>query len=156
MQVELLQPVPVDAGEVSLNDQWDQNLGYGVGVILNIPLFNRWTNISNVQRAKIQKDNADLDIQVARDNLKIDIQNALASARAARSNYEAAMRTLEASRASFDQVRAAYEVGGSNGFELSQARTNFTNAQRSVSSSKYNYLFRVKVLDFYLGRKLNF
>jgi outer membrane protein len=156
VDVEIEQSVPTGTSEVPLVDQWDQNLGYGVGVNLNIPIFNRWTNMSNVQRAKIQKDNADLDIQAARDNLKIDIQNALASARAARSNFEAAKRTLDATRASFDQIREAYEVGGSNAFELSQARTNFNNAQRSVSSSKYNYVFRVKVLDFYLGRNLNF
>lgn len=154
--VELLQFVPTSDGTIPLQDQWDQNLGYGVGLNLSVPLFNRWTARSSIQRAKIEKESADLRLEQARDNLKLDIQNALASARAAYSNYQAAQRTLQLSQTAFENSSNSYEVGAVNVFDLNQARLNFDNAQRSVLSSKYNYIFRIKVLDFYLGRKINF
>lgn len=156
VNVEIEQQVPVSFEDVSLVDQYDQNLGYGVGLNLNIPLFNRWSNKANVQRAKIQEDQAQLDTDIAKDNLKIDIQNALASARAARTNYDAALKTATLTEAVFENNSSAYDVGGVSIFELNQSQLNYDNAQRSVLTSKYNYIFRLKVLDFYLGRNLNF
>jgi len=153
---EIARLIPTNGKKIGLIDQWDQNLGYGVGLNLSVPIFSRWANTANVQRAKIQDENADIEITRATDNLKMDIQNALASARAARANFEAASRTLDLSKNAFENNSKAYDIGSTNSFELNQSRINFENAQRSVVSSKYNYLFRIKVLDFYLGRKINF
>ena len=52
---------------------------------------------------------------------------------------------------SFDYAKERYEVGLMNVFDFNQAQTLLVNAQSEVLRTKYDYLFRTKILEFYFG-----
>ncbi|MEN9488672.1 MAG: hypothetical protein RL494_937, partial [Bacteroidota bacterium] len=65
--------------------------------------------------------------------------------------YEAAVSTVEAREKSFNYAKERYEVGLMNVFDFNQAQTLFVNAQSDVLRTKYDYIFRTKILEFYFG-----
>ena len=69
--------------------------------------------------------------------------------------YEAAEKTLEARRLAYDYSKERYEVGLMNAFEFSQTQSRVDNAEADVIRTKYDYIFRIKVLEFYFGIPLS-
>ena len=154
--LEVLQPVPGEGSRIPVSDQWDQNLGYGVGLTLSIPIFNRRFVRSNVERSQINIEQAELDLEIAKDQLKQDVENAFVAAKNAEKAWLAAQKSLEASEAAFYNTQKKFNVGNATNLELSTARLNYENAQRDNITAKYTYIFNVKVLDFYIGKELTF
>jgi outer membrane protein len=87
--------------------------------------------------------------------LKTDVQNAIASARAAKKQYDAAVKSFEAQKAAFDALEKRFQIGSANSFEFTQSKNNVDTAERDVTVAKYDYLFRLKIVEFYEGKKLS-
>ncbi|MEO1263400.1 MAG: TolC family protein [Bacteroidota bacterium] len=134
--------------------QLDDNLGKNVGVSLSIPFYNNHRNRIAVERAKVNILNAKLQADLTKQQLKIDIQNALASARAGYRSMKAANKTVEAATAAFENAEKQYELGAINTFQYTTARNNLDIAEIDMTVAKYDYLFRLKIIDFYLGKAL--
>lgn len=135
--------------------QLDENVSYGVGFGLNIPIYNRYQNKGNVERAKIGIESARLSTEQLKENLKINIQQALADARAAKRAYIAAQKNNKAQSAAFNNAQKRFDLGAINTYDYNNALTTKENADINLLIAKYDYLFRVKVIDFYLGKPLN-
>lgn len=135
-------------------DQIDQNFGQGVGLSVSIPIFSNGRNSANVQRAEIGTKTALVRSEQAKQQLRNDIQQALMAARAAKRSYEAAKLSYEAAKAAFDNAQKRFDLGAINAFEYNTARNTLDMAQNELTSSKYDYIFRLKILDFYLGKEL--
>ena len=88
--------------------------------------------------------------------LKSDIQSAIANSKAGRLSHEAAKLAYEAAKAAFDNAEKRYQLGTINSFDFANARTNLDSAQIEVIRSKYDYIFRLKIVDFYIGKDLSF
>ncbi len=136
-------------------DQLDQNFGQSLGLSLNVPIYNNGRNQINVERAKVGILNAKLQSDLTKQQLKVDVQNAIASAKAAKKSYDAANRTVEAANAAFQNAQKQYELGAINTFQFTTARNNLDIAEIDATVSKYDYIFRMKIIDFYLGKELN-
>jgi outer membrane protein len=130
------------------------NLGQNLGVSLNIPIYDRGFTRIAVERARLNVMSQQLQNQRITQQLKSDIQNALANAKATKKQWEASEKTYEAAKAAFDNADKKYSVGSANSFEQTTARNNMDNAERDVIIAKYDYLFRLKIVDFYQGRKI--
>ena len=100
--------------------------------------------------------NAQLQENQTRQQLKNDIQTAIANARSARKQLDAAQRTHEAMQAAFANTEKRHSLGAANTLELTTAKTNFDNAENDLITARYDYLFRLKILDFYQGKELRF
>jgi len=137
-------------------DQLDQNFGQNFGISINVPIYSRGTNRINLERAKLNTLNARVSLQQAKQQLRSDVINALTNARAAKRNYEAAQVSLEAAQAAFDNAEKRYRLGAINAYDYLLARNNLDIAQDEAIAAKYEYVFRLKVLDFYMGRELKF
>lgn len=135
-------------------DQLDQNLSYGFGVGLNIPIYNRGTTKNSIQRAKLNAINAQLNYDQNIETLKITVQQALADARAAKKKLEASEKSLEAQRLAFENTNKRLEIGAANTFEWENQKTQMENAEINRLIDKYDYLFKIKILEFYLGKPL--
>lgn len=135
-------------------DQLDQNFGQGVGLSVSIPIFSNGRNSANVQRAQIGTKTAMVRSEQAKQQLRNDIQQALAAARAAKRSYEAAKLSYEAARAAFDNAQKRFDLGAINAFEYNTARNTLDMTENELTATKYDYIFRLKVLDFYLGKEL--
>jgi len=118
---------------------------------LNIPIFNGWSTRNNVMRSKISLEKAKLQLEQDKLALESTIQQAYVNVNTFEKAYEAAVKTLEARRLSYEYAKDRYDVGLMNAFEYSQAQARLENAQADVIRTKYNYIFRLKILEFYFG-----
>lgn len=149
----VLQPnfSPVLGGPLSVWEQFDNNKGQNFGVQMNIPIFNGFATRNNVQRSKVAFERAKLNYDQQNLDLERNVYTAFTDTKAAKESYEAALQTLEARTLSFNYAKDRYEVGLMNVFDFNQAQTLLVNAQSEVLRTKYDYIFRTKILEFYFG-----
>ena len=135
-------------------EQLDNQKSHALTLSLNVPIFSRFQNKAAVSRSRIQEENAQLNFTQAKLDLESNIQRAYTDAQAAFKTYEAAKASLSAQKLAFGNAQERYNIGVMNAFELEQARVRLLNAQSSLINAKYDFVFKTKVLDFYMGKPL--
>jgi outer membrane protein len=136
-------------------DQIDQNFGQTIGLSLNVPIYSNGRNRLALERARLGVLNAQLQGNQARQTLKNDIQAAIANVRAAGQQLKAARKAAAASQLAFTNTEKRYQVGAVSTLQLTLAKTNLATAENDLITARYNYLFRLKILDFYEGKPLS-
>jgi len=142
---------PVYAGPLPVLDQFSNNKGHNFGLNLQIPIFNGFATKNNVERSKIALERAKIAETQASQDLERNVYTAITNAKGALNSYESAMSALEARKEAFNYAKEKFAVGMMNAFEFSQAQTLYVNAQSEVLRTKYDYIFKVKVVEFYFG-----
>ena len=135
----------------TFKQQMQDNFSKYVGFSLSVPLFNRLSTRNRVRTARLQRDNYALQLDDAKKTLYKEIQQAWYNAAAAISRYHSSRTATEASDEAFRLTRKKYECGQANAVEYNEAKQNLVKAQGDELQAKYEYLFRVKILDFYQG-----
>lgn len=125
--------------------------GTAVGFQLNVPIFNRFNVRSNVLRSKINVEQSKLQLDQVSLDLESNVYQAYNDAKNSKKFYEAAVKTAEARRLAFEYAKERYDVGLSNAFDFNQSRIAYENAQSDIVRTKFNYIFSLKVLEFYFG-----
>lgn len=148
------QPVPILSNNPYFN-QLDENLSYGFGFSLNYPIYNNYTNKLGVERAKLNTMNAQTQREQAKDGLKTVVQQALADAKAAKRKLNASEKSVNAQSASFNNAEKKFNAGTINTFEYVSIKNALLEAEVNAVLSKYEFLFAIKVLDFYMGKPIN-
>jgi outer membrane protein len=143
--------VPILGNPDSVFNQFDQNKGQNFGVSLNVPIFNGFAARNNVSRSKVALERSKIALEQQNLDLERTVYTAYTDTKGALKSYEAAVSTLEARQESFTYAKERYEVGLMNVFDFNQAQTLFVNAQSEVLRTKYDYIFRTKILEFYFG-----
>jgi len=141
-------PVTVANG---FGKQLEDNIGYNVGLSLSIPVFNGFQVKSGVNRAKINKQQSELQLLNQKIKLRESIERAYADAKAALDQYVSAEKSLNAQAESFKNAQESYNSGVMTSFDFDQVRNRLVNAQSSMVNAKYNFVFRTKLLEYYLG-----
>ena len=136
-------------------NQLDENLSYGFGVGLSYPIYSNYANKANIERSKLNTLNAINQSAQTTDALKTTIQQALADARASKRKLNASERSVEAQTASFNNADKRLDAGTINTFEYVSIKNALFEAQVNEVLAKYEYLFAMKVLDFYMGKPIN-
>lgn len=134
--------------------QLDQNFGQSVGISLQVPIFNGLRSKMNTERAQLDVLNTKLNNDLAKQQLKTDVQRAVADVRAARKAYEAADKALQAATAAYNNAQRRFDLGAVNTFELTSSQNAKDRAEIERTRAKFQYLFNLKVVDFYLGKEL--
>ncbi len=134
--------------------QWNNNFGQGVGVTLSIPVFNNWMVRNYISQSKLNLLNAQYNLDLEKQTLKKDVETAYTDAIASKDKYAAALKSETATESSFRYAEQKYNAGTINSLEYITAKNNFVTAKSNVLQSKYEYIFRLKVLDFYQGKPL--
>jgi len=132
-------------------DQLDNNLGEFVGLSLSIPVFSRGQVKSNVNRAKINQNISQVNLDDSKRALRESVERAYINAKATLKEYEAAEKSVKAQEQSFTFAQERYNLGATNSFDFEQVRNRLVNAQSSLIRAKYNFVFRTKLLEFYYG-----
>lgn len=125
--------------------------GISYGAQLNIPIFNGWSTRNNVDRSKISLEKSKLQFEQDKLILETTIQQAYVDVTTFLKAYEAAEKTLEARRLAYEYSKERFDVGLMNSFDFSQAQSRVDNAEADVVRTKYDYIFRLKILEFYFG-----
>lgn len=140
--------------EATFFNQLNDQKSHGFNVNVNIPIFSRFSNKTNVAKSKIQEENSKLNLEQAKLNLESNIQRSFTDAQAALKTYEAAKKSLAAQEMALQNSQDRYDLGSVSTYDLEQVRIRLINAKASLINAKYDFVFKTKVLDFYLGKSL--
>jgi len=135
-------------------DQYNNNVNKSIGFYLTVPIFNRFQVKSSIDKAKIQKLNAELTVESTKLTIQKNIQQAYADANAALKKYVASKKAQDAMQESFNYTEQKFNVGMINTTDYNTAKNKLIKAESDVLSAKYEYVFKTKVLDFYQGKPL--
>lgn len=136
------------------NTQLESNLNKYLSFQLNIPIFNGFQNKSNIARAKINIDYATLSLQQSKTQLLKTIQQAHTDAVAALKKYSVSERVVIASLESYKYAEQKYNEGLLNSFDYNTSKNKLAKAKSDLLQAKYDYVFKMKILDFYQGKPI--
>ena len=142
---------PVEVSADPFVDQLSQNDGIGYGFNLNIPILNGFNTKGNVQRNKVNLERSKFQLEQAELDLESTVYQAYVDAKGALKSYEAAVLALESQQLAYDYAKERYDVGLTNAFDFSQSKLRFDNSKIELNRAKYDYIFKLKVLELYFG-----
>ncbi|MEN8787955.1 MAG: TolC family protein [Flavobacteriaceae bacterium] len=142
---------PVTGIVVPFENQLWTNDGVSFGGQVNIPVFNGNSTRNSIKRSKISLEKARVQFEQNKLDLETTINQAYVDVQSFGKAYEAAEKTLEARQTSLDYARERYEVGLMNAFDYGQAQARRDDAAADAIRTKYEYIFRIKILEFYFG-----
>ncbi|WP_018108222.1 TolC family protein [Bacteroides propionicifaciens] len=139
----------------NLGEQASDNLNKYIGFSLSVPIFNRFSTRNQVRNARLGLNNQLLQLENEKKILYKEIQQAWYNATAAETKHLSSQTALGASSESFLLIKEKYELGQSNNLEFNEAKVNLMKAESDNLQAKYEYLFRVKILNFYKGQMID-
>lgn len=142
---------PVLGKALPFFDQFSDNKGHSFGAQLSIPIFNGFSVRNNVERSKVSLERSKIALEQQDLDLQRNVFTAFADAKGALNAYESSVVALEARQGAYDYAKEKYAVGLMNSFDFNQSQTLLTNAQSEVLRTKYDYIFKIKILEFYFG-----
>jgi len=135
-------------------DQLKDNFRQQISLQLNIPIYNGNFTRTQIGNAVLAKRNTELQAKQVRNQLRQTIEQAYIDAKNAYQTYQARQEQVKALTNAFEVTEKRYQAGASNVVDYNIAKNNLDNAKSDLVRSKYDYLFRKKVLDFYMNKPL--
>lgn len=152
---KLVDPTGATIQQTNFLDQFTDNFGQQVGVSANIPIFNKGITRLQVEQSKINEELAKVALEQSKQDVLQNVQKAQFDAESNYGAYLAATQAEKSSSLALDFAEKSFAAGRTTIYDLNTARNNFANAQGSVAQAKYNYLFSIKLLNFYAGIPLS-
>lgn len=164
-QIMIIDNFPKDVGiptllpvleNQSYFSQMKNNWGIGIWLKLNIPIYNNYSTKMQIQKAQINEES----IKISKEKLEREITTktlkAYTEINIAIAKNEAAQKSYDAQNELFTVLSKQFEAGKINIYDYQKAKTDFENAQNRLLASKYELIFKSKILDFYLGKVITF
>ena len=139
-------------GNYPFGEQFKDNQTWGITLGLTIPIFNGWQVKTGVDNARLYLDNAKYQYDFTSKQLYKEIQQAYADAGGALKRYLASQRTVASALESFRYNEEKFNVGLINTVDYNASKNQLTQAQSDMLSAKYEFFFKVNVLEFYRGK----
>lgn len=152
--VSTLQSRIVNSERTPYRQQLENNFRNSIGLQIQIPIFNRYQVRASIANAKIQYNRSVLQAQIVRNQLRQTIEQAYADAKAAQKQFLANKVRVQALEESFRVVDQRFAAGAVNSLDYALAKNNLDIAQSDLVRAKFEYIFRMKILDFYAGKEL--
>jgi outer membrane protein len=151
--------VQVNQAKKTFGERWDgwgtqmnNNFRQSLGFSISVPINNGGSARFGYQRSKLDLKNAELTKTLADQTLKIDIYKAYYNASAALEKFNASKSTFDITKKSYDIAQKRYDVGLLNTFDLLISQNNMNRAQFDLAAAQFDYVFKMKVLEFYKGQ----
>lgn len=145
-----------DYKNLSVGDQWNNNSRHSLGVGLSIPIFNRLSTYSSVSRSKINLEIARLNLAQAQLDLQQNVEKAYSDASSSYKSYLASVKATESSREALRYATEKFEVGKINSFDYETAKNMLMKSQGDLLRAKFDYIFKVKLLEFYQTQEITY
>ncbi len=142
--------------DFTFTEQFDENLSKSLSLNLQIPVFNKWRTRNGMQRARLTNEQAEINTTQVRNQVRQSIETAYNNASAALKSFQASTRQVSALEQTFANVENRYNLGVVNFVDYQVASSNLFQARSDLTRAKYDYIFRLKILDFYQGKSLSF
>lgn len=132
--------------------QLSNNFGQNFGFSLNIPIFNGLSARTNVARTKLNIANQQLLLDQDKLNLKRDIYDAYQQALGAYEKYHASAKSVESAQKAFDYATKRYDIGVLQTIQWLNNQNTLAEAKINALIAQFDYVFKMKVLEFYKGQ----
>jgi outer membrane protein len=153
---EAIQATPTATREYPYFRQLGDNLSNFVGLRLNVPIINGWQTRTQISRAVVQRKLSELDAQNVRITLRQDIEQAYNNMLAAAASFASFKDQVASLELAFRATESRFNVGLLNSVDYNLAKVNLDRARANLVNTKYEYIFRTKILDFYQNKPLSF
>ena len=134
--------------------QLNQNFRQSIGLNLSVPIFNGGSLRTAYEKSKINIKNQELQQQLDDQKLKQDIYQAYNAAKVALEKFNASKKSLQTAERSFSFSQKRYDVGLLSTFELITNQNNLFRAKLEYTLDQFDYVFKMKVQEFYKGQGL--
>ena len=132
----------------------EDNFNQSLGIALSIPIFNRYATRNAVRQARLQVEARQFQLEETQKTLYKEIQQAYYNALAAQKQCISSDAALTASRTAFNLMQKKYENGKATATEYQESKTNLQKAETTALQSRYTFMFRRKILQFYQGNAI--
>lgn len=140
----------------TFSDQFSDNLSKFASVSISIPIFNGYQTRSNVQRALIAKKQAEITSTETRNSLRQRIETAHNDVLAAAKSYNASLKQVQAREEAYRTAQKRHELNAISNIDYQIAENSLFQAKSDLLRAKYDYIFKLKIIDFYQGKTLDF
>ena len=144
----------VNGADIAFSKQLKNNQRKGVGAQMNIPIFTRFANKIQIDNARLQVLNTELELENTKKLLRSDIETAQTSAIAALNRFNSNQKAVSSMKEAFRYSEEKFGVGLVNAVEYNTAKTKLAKSESDLLQAKYEFIFRTKILDFYRGLPL--
>jgi outer membrane protein len=138
--------------KISFGDQFKNNRYESIGLQLNIPILNYLTTRNSIKQAKINLQNAKVVSNASKNQLQQQVEQAWQNMDAAYGQYKGYLDQVKAYGESFRTAEIRFNNGVITSVDYVIAKNNYDRANTNLTASRYNYIFRTKILDYYQGR----
>lgn len=135
-------------------NQLNDNINRGLTLQASIPILNRFTARTNTDNARIQRIQAQNDVQRTRQNIYNAVALAITEYKIALANLKSADNQLKSLNISLQAAKTRYDAGAGSSFDLLAQQSLLAASQANLVQTQFNVLFRKLVIDFYQGRPL--
>lgn len=135
-------------------DQLSSNINQSIFFSMSIPIFNGFSTHNNVELAKVNVLQSEFQKQATRQVLRTSIESAWADAIAAQKTLSSQEAALSAAELAFANTELRFEAGAVSALEYADARNRLDNARINAMRTRYDLVFKSKILDFYQGKAI--
>ena len=133
------------------SDQFNRNKGQTFGLQLNVPIFNRMQTRNNIKRSEINLERIKYQFEQDKLDLENTVNQSYNDLKGAIKFYEASSKTLISLKNAFEDTTDRYQLGVLSSFDFIQAKQRYESAVSENIRAKFDYIFKLKVLEFYFG-----
>ncbi|MGK7391576.1 MAG: TolC family protein [Candidatus Cyclobacteriaceae bacterium M2_1C_046] len=137
-------------------EQLEENLSRFVSLGMSVPIFNGWSARAGIQRAIINQEQAEINLQETKNIIRQDVENAYNDVVAASKSYLASQKQVNAREEAFRMTQKRYELGATTYIDYQLSENQLFQAKSDLLRAKYDYIYKTRILDFYLGNPLGF
>ncbi|MBL0182138.1 MAG: TolC family protein [Chitinophagaceae bacterium] len=130
----------------------NQNFRQTVGLTISVPIFNGYNSRATYERSRINIRNLQLQKDLDNQSLKQNIYQAYNAAMVALEKFNAGKKSMETAERTYSFAQKRYDVGMMSTFELITNQNNVFRTRLENALNQYDYVFKMKVLEFYKGQ----
>ncbi|UZO81191.1 TolC family protein [Aquimarina sp. ERC-38] len=154
ISIDPVTSTPIFASPDNIFDQFSDNRSIIYGFSLSIPVFNGFQVRNGVKRNQINARRAEFQLEQATLDLDSNVYQAYLDAKGSAKAYEATVVAVKAQERAYQYAKDRYDVGLTNAFDFSQSKFRLENALSNEVQAKFDFIFKLKVLELYFGIKV--
>ena len=136
----------------ALGTQFSNNFGQSIGIGLSVPIFNGWQAKANYEKSKLNIRTLEYQKDLDNQTLKQDIYQAYNSVIVALEKFNSSAKSIDAAQRTYDFALKRFNIGMLGTFELVTDQNNLFRAKLQYVLNQFDYVFKMKVLEFYKGQ----
>jgi len=140
---------------ISFGEQFTENRNGTLSLGLSIPIFNGYQVSTSIKKSQIYYESVSLSLESEKLRLRKNIEKAYADAVGSYQTFISRQKSVDAFTESFKFTEEKFNIGMVNSTDYNLVKIQLANAEANLASSKFDYIFKTKILDFYLGRSMS-